>query len=40
MSAYSNSVRDYIERFQREVRPGEGLIDPHEVDSDCAQLQQ
>ena len=31
MSPYSNSVRDYVERFQREVRPGEGLIDPHEV---------
>jgi hypothetical protein len=30
MSAYSNSVKAYIERYRREVRD-EGLIDPHEL---------
>ena len=31
MSGYSNAIKDYIEQFKAEVRPGEGLIDPHEV---------
>lgn len=30
MSAYSNAVKDYIERYRKEVG-GDGLIDPHEV---------
>ena len=31
MTAYSNSIRDYIERFRDTIGAGEGLIDPHEV---------
>lgn len=30
MSAYSNQVKAYVERYQAEVR-ADGLIDPHEV---------
>lgn len=30
MSAYSNAVKDYIERFKREVRD-DGLIEAHEL---------
>ena len=30
MSAYSNAVKDYIERYKREVRD-DGLIDTHEL---------
>ncbi len=30
MSAYSSAVKEYIERFKREVRD-DGLIDPHEL---------
>lgn len=31
MTAYSNSIREYIERFKDTVGGGDGLIDPHEV---------
>ncbi len=31
MSAYSSSIKDYIEQFKAEVSVGDGLIDPHEV---------
>ena len=31
MSAYSNAIKEYIERFRQEVGIGDGLIDPHEV---------
>lgn len=31
MSAYSNSIKDYIERFRRDQGRGDGLVDPHEV---------
>ena len=31
MSAYSNSIKEYFERFRTEVGIGDGLIDPHEV---------
>lgn len=31
MSAYSNAIKEYIERFRNEVGIGDGLIDPHEV---------
>lgn len=31
MSAYSNAIKEYIERFRDEVGPGDALIDPHEV---------
>ncbi len=30
MSAYSNAIKDYIDRFRSEVR-NDGLIDPHEL---------
>ena len=30
MTAYSNQVKSYIERYQREVR-NDGLLDPHEL---------
>lgn len=30
MSAYSNAVKDYIDRYKSEVR-NDGLVDPHEV---------
>lgn len=30
MSAYTDQVREYVNRFSREIG-GEGLIDPHEV---------
>lgn len=30
MSAYSDAIKDYIERYKREVRD-DGLIDPHEL---------
>ena len=31
MTAYSNSIRDYIDRFRAEVGLDEGLIEPHEI---------
>ncbi|HSV47517.1 MAG TPA: hypothetical protein VLJ58_17135 [Ramlibacter sp.] len=31
MSAYSNAIKEYIERFRHEVGIGDGLIDAHEV---------
>jgi hypothetical protein len=31
MTAYSNSIRDYIDRFRAEVGLEEGLIEPHEI---------
>jgi hypothetical protein len=31
MSAYSNAIRDYVERFRNEIGGGEGLVNPHEV---------
>ena len=30
MSAYSNEIKSYMERYKAEVR-GDGLIDPHDV---------
>jgi hypothetical protein len=30
MSAYSNAIKSYIERYKREVR-NDGLIDPHDL---------
>jgi hypothetical protein len=30
VSSYHNQIKDYIERFKREVR-NDGLLDPHEV---------
>ena len=30
MSAYSNAIKDYVERYQQETGH-QGLIDPHEV---------
>ncbi|KLU22230.1 hypothetical protein EOS_31525 [Caballeronia mineralivorans PML1(12)] len=30
MSAYSNAVKDYVERYKKEVR-NDGLVDPHDV---------
>ena len=30
MSGYSNAVKDYVERYKREVS-SDGLLDPHEV---------
>jgi len=31
MSAYSNAVKDYIERYQREKGDSSGLVDTHEL---------
>lgn len=31
MSAYSNAVKDYIERYQREKGDASGLVDTHEL---------
>jgi hypothetical protein len=31
MSAYSNAIRDYVERFRNEIGGGEGLVNPNEV---------
>lgn len=31
MSAYSNAIKDYIERYKREVAGGDGLVEPHAV---------
>lgn len=31
MSAYSDAIKDYIERFRRDQGRGDGLVDPHEV---------
>jgi hypothetical protein len=31
MSAYSNAIKDYIERYRNEVAGENGLIDPHAV---------
>ena len=30
MSAYSNSIKDYIERYKAEVG-NDGLVDPHDL---------
>lgn len=31
MSAYSDAIKNYIDRYRTEKQPGDGLIDPHAV---------